>query len=275
MNSVKWIKIVTDIFDDEKIRLLETLPDSDTILVIWFKLLTMAGKCNDSGLIYLARDIPYTDEMLSTLLRRPINTIRLALQEFENLKMIEIHNNFIAIINWEKHQNIEKLDKMKEASRISSQKYREKQKKLCEKAKDGDIIVTSRDTTDKIREEENREDKNNGPEIRPEIKELTEYLFEQIKSHSNPPKWNSSPPKLQNWYDDIEKLNRIDKIDVEQIKRVVTWSTKHNFWKSNILSGNSLRKHFDKLSIQMQNKGNKNNNINSPEEFEQYLKGEL
>jgi hypothetical protein len=128
---------------------------------------------------------------------------------------------------------------------------------------------------EEIRIDKNREDKKNSPEIRTEIKELTEYLFEQIKSHSNPPKWNSSPPKLKKWYDDIEKLNRIDKINVEQIKKVISWSTQHNFWKSNILSGGSLRKHFDKLSIQMQNKGSKNNNINSPEEFEKYLNGEL
>ena len=65
--SIQWIKITTNIFDDEKIRLIETLPDADAIVVIWFKLLAMAGKCNDSGLIYLSRDIPYNDEMLSTL----------------------------------------------------------------------------------------------------------------------------------------------------------------------------------------------------------------
>ena len=34
MANVKWIKIIVDIFDDEKIRLIETLPDSDTILII-------------------------------------------------------------------------------------------------------------------------------------------------------------------------------------------------------------------------------------------------
>jgi len=42
MGDVKWIKIVTDIFDDEKIRLIDALPDNDTILVIWFKLLVQA-----------------------------------------------------------------------------------------------------------------------------------------------------------------------------------------------------------------------------------------
>jgi hypothetical protein len=118
---------------------------------------------------------------------------------------------------------------------------------------------------------------SNIPEkINPEIKELTEYLFEQIKTNSNPPKWNSNSPKLQNWYDDIEKLNRIDKIEIDQIKKVITWSTAHNFWKSNILSGGSLRKYFDRLFIQMGNEGKRNNkfNGNSQEEIQEYLNGE-
>ena len=41
-SEIKWIKIVTDIFDDEKILLIESLPEADTIIVVWFKLLTLA-----------------------------------------------------------------------------------------------------------------------------------------------------------------------------------------------------------------------------------------
>ena len=49
MADVKWIKIATDIFDDEKILLIESLPEADSIIVIWFKLLCLAGKQNNSG----------------------------------------------------------------------------------------------------------------------------------------------------------------------------------------------------------------------------------
>ena len=36
MSGVKWIKICTDIFDDEKIVLIESMPEADGIIVIWF-----------------------------------------------------------------------------------------------------------------------------------------------------------------------------------------------------------------------------------------------
>jgi len=154
MANVKWIKIIVDIFDDEKIRLIETLPDSDTILIIWFKLITMAGKCNDNGIIYLTREIPYNEEMLSTIMRRPINTIRLALNEFRKLGMIDVKNDFIALLNWEKHQSLDKMEKIQSDTRLRVQKHREKQKELC------NVTVTKRNATeeDKIRLEE---DKNN------------------------------------------------------------------------------------------------------------------
>ena len=44
MAEVKWIKIATDIFDDEKILLIEGLPDAYAIITVWFKLLCLAGK---------------------------------------------------------------------------------------------------------------------------------------------------------------------------------------------------------------------------------------
>ena len=50
MTNVKWIKLATDIFDNRKIKLIERMPDGDSLIVIWLKLLCLAGTVNDSGL---------------------------------------------------------------------------------------------------------------------------------------------------------------------------------------------------------------------------------
>ena len=101
--EIRWIKIVTDIFDDEKILLIEAMPEADAIIVIWFKLLCLAGKQNNCGVFTIGR-LAYTDEMFSTIFRRPINTVRLALKTFEEFGMIEILNGCVTIPNWSKHQ---------------------------------------------------------------------------------------------------------------------------------------------------------------------------
>lgn len=133
MAEVKWIKIVTDIFDDEKVLLIESLPEHDAIIVIWFKLLCLAGKMNNGGVFVMNNKIPYTDEMLATIFRRPLNIVRLALNTFEQFGMIERVENVITIPNWNKHQTLDQLEKRKEYIRGYMQQYREKQKQIAGK----------------------------------------------------------------------------------------------------------------------------------------------
>ena len=128
MARVKWIKITTDIFDDEKIKLIDAFPEKDTILVIWFKLLTLAGKTNDNGLIYLSQNINFTDEMLATLFNRPLNSVRLALKILSDFRMIEMRDGVFAIKNWEKHQNVDGMDKIRKQNADRQKKFRENKK---------------------------------------------------------------------------------------------------------------------------------------------------
>ena len=98
MTNVKWIKLATDIFDNRKIKLIERMPDGDSLIVIWLKLLCLAGTVNDSGLVYLTREVPYTDEMLAATFDRPLTTVRLALQTFERFDMIETVNDILFLL---------------------------------------------------------------------------------------------------------------------------------------------------------------------------------
>lgn len=132
MADVKWIKIVTDIFDDEKVLLIESLPEADALIVIWFKLLCLAGKQNNQGVFLLNNRIPYTDEMLATIFRRNVATVRLALSTFENFGMIEIIDGVITIPNWSKHQSLDQLEKKREYMRNYMAEKRKEQKALCD-----------------------------------------------------------------------------------------------------------------------------------------------
>ena len=130
MTNVKWIKIATDIFDDEKILLIESLPSADEIIVIWFKLLCLAGKNNNDGIFMMNDRIAYTDEMLATIFRRNVNTVKLALKTFEDFGMIETLNGVISIPNWNKHQDLQKLKEHNEYMRNYMSNRRAAQKAL-------------------------------------------------------------------------------------------------------------------------------------------------
>jgi predicted phage replisome organizer len=130
MADVKWIKITTDIFDDEKILLIESMPDSNAVIVVWFKLLCLAGKQNNSGVFMLNDKIPYTEKMLSTIFRMNEATVTMALKTFEQFGMIEIIDGVITIPNWGKHQSLDQLEERKEYMKNYMQNYRQKQKAI-------------------------------------------------------------------------------------------------------------------------------------------------
>lgn len=136
MSDVKWIKITTDLFDDEKIILIETLPDSYAIIVVWIKLLCLAGKMNNSGVFMMNESLPYTEKMLATIFRMKESTVSLALQTFEQFGMIEKVDGVITIPNWGKHQSLEKLEARKKYQREYHREYRKRQKLLAEGSND-------------------------------------------------------------------------------------------------------------------------------------------
>ena len=155
MGEVKWIKVSTDMFNNNrKIKQIELMPEGDAILVIWLKLLLLAGNINDGGAIYLTPEIPYTDEMLANELRKPLTTVRLALSVFEKYGMIEIVDDILMLSSWEKYQSADKLAEIREKNRIRQANYKKKQKALARGNVSGNVTVTLGNAVEEEGEEE-------------------------------------------------------------------------------------------------------------------------
>lgn len=238
--EVKWIKIVTDIFDDEKILLIESLPAADSIIVIWFKLLCLAGKNNNSGVFMLNDKIAYTEDMLATIFRRDVNTIKLALRTFEEFGMIEIVNGAITIPNWNKHQSLDVYERKKERDKLYQRKRREKQKILAESTKSSDNRLTENDFNndlssdvallDKEEDKEKDIDKDIKKNNKEKKKKETEFDIE-INNYTNDEKLKSVIYEFIKYRKTIKAnmttlaltklLNKLDTLatnDVEKIK---------------------------------------------------------
>ncbi|EHI97556.1 replisome organizer region-containing protein [Clostridium sp. DL-VIII] len=134
MADIKWIKLATCMADDEKMKLIDAMPERDTVHYLWIRLLIQAAKTNADGEIFLSEDMPYTDKMLAVIFSRPLASIKLALKTLSRLGMIEIdYDKVIRIVNWDKHQNIEGMERVREQNRKRAENHREK-KKLDKKA---------------------------------------------------------------------------------------------------------------------------------------------
>ena len=128
MAEVQWVRLYVDMFDKHKIKKVRRLPGGNDLLLVWIMLLTMAGKCNASGRIYITESIPFTEEDLADELKFSIDTIRLAIKAFEELNMITFNNGFIELVGWDEHQNEDGLAKIREQTRERVAKCREKKR---------------------------------------------------------------------------------------------------------------------------------------------------
>lgn len=151
MAAVKWVKITTDMFDNRKIKHLRKLPDGNNIVLIWVMLLTMAGRCNAGGMIFLTENIPYTPKMLADELGFEENTVKLAITALEQLNMVCTDNGFFSIAGWNEYQNIEGMEKIREQTRQRVTAHRQKQKALAAAAQSNvtcNVTVTQSNATE-------------------------------------------------------------------------------------------------------------------------------
>lgn len=170
-------------FDDEKIKLIRTLPDGEKIVMIWVQMMCLAGKINDGGSVYMGQNLAYSDEMLATIFNQPLNVVRAALTTLDSFEMIDVSSDgVIDIVNWEKHQNIDGMERIQQQNRERKRRFdlRKKVKELGynPNAKEvpsdveelelyvneiSNVTVTSRNATeeDKNRKEEDKNRINN------------------------------------------------------------------------------------------------------------------
>lgn len=193
MAGVEWVKITTDMFDNRKIKHLRRLPDGNSIVLIWVMLLTMAGRCNAGGMIFLTENIPYTPKMLADELDFEEATVVLALNALEQFEMIITDSGYFRIAGWEEYQNIEGLEKIRMQNRLRKQRQRERQKLL---SGDCPVTVTQSHAIEEEREEDidiknknnNMGDPADAPERKryarkpfnpPTVEEVREYCTER------------------------------------------------------------------------------------------------
>ena len=128
MADLQWLKLSTNFFDNNKIKLLESENDGDTLIRIWIQLLTIAMKCNYQGKLSITEDKPMTIIEISKIMGKSKKKIEKTLNIFQELQMIVIEDEFYKIKNWSKYQSIDRLEEIRLQNCKRQQKYREKKR---------------------------------------------------------------------------------------------------------------------------------------------------
>lgn len=146
-NEVKWIKLKVGMFDGvsfKKIKRAKIGGESfrDKLTAVWFELLDLGGKCNNSGALS-TQEIAYkTYEDIAIMLDRETDEIELCMNFYLANNMVEILNDCYCLSNWCKYQNEEGLEKIREQTRLRVAKHRENQKLALENNTNNQCNVT-------------------------------------------------------------------------------------------------------------------------------------
>ena len=155
-----WVKMMCNILDHRKIKILRKEPEGNTLVLLWLLMLAEAGKCNRGGYLMISDSIPYTDKTLSMVTDIPLPTVQLGLAIFGRLEMIDQQDGAIFISNWCKYQSEDKLEERRRKDRIRQRKHRAKKRNKILALPESDTVSRdshgslSRDVT-----QENRQDK--------------------------------------------------------------------------------------------------------------------
>lgn len=230
MAEIKWIKINVDMFDDEKIKIIQSMPDGDALLVIWIKLITLAGKTNDNGYIYIAENIPYTEEMLAVIMNKSPLTIRLAIETFTNLQMIDTDTKGIYLVNFEKHQSLDRMAQIKEQNRIRQARFKEKKKLASGGNVSGNAKVTQGNAIDieedeELDIEEDKELKKKGKK-KPAKKPFVPPTLEEVQAYCES---RGNKVDAKQFFDFYDVNDWID----SNGKEVKSWKQKCITWENN------------------------------------------
>jgi len=252
--SLSFIKLDINIMNDTKIKLIRKMPDGAKMFELWIGILCLAMKSGRSGVLEIGDGIPFNDETLAIELDIDLPVIRMGLEIFKKFKMIEyFENEEIYLVNFEKHQQLGKIERNNQLNRERVARHREKTKH---------VMITAPLRNDELMHQTKTRDKDLDKDKKDRLKPylpLSELLYyEHKKVDSKYLRGKVVSDVLKNWANDIRLLVERDGRTIEEVEQVIKWvKTEGNFWFVNIMSGKKLRLQFPKLLLQMKQEGKK------------------
>lgn len=123
--KVTWVALATDFYRSKTSLILRSMPDGDSIMFVWTMVLALAGELNEGGaLIENGQPIPL--KILANFFQKKEKILAKYFQIFTEKDMIFCENSTYYIVNWDKYQNVNSLDKIRENDKSRSKKYRDK-----------------------------------------------------------------------------------------------------------------------------------------------------
>ncbi|MFT8350957.1 phage replisome organizer N-terminal domain-containing protein [Clostridium saccharoperbutylacetonicum] len=126
---VMWVKFKVNMYEDTKLKIIDSEDKRNLYHYIWARSIVLAGKINLGRYLYITENIPHTIKTLAIEFNRNVEEVKDAFKILRKLEMIELtEDKVFKIKNWEKHQNVEGMERAKQLNINRVAKCRAKKK---------------------------------------------------------------------------------------------------------------------------------------------------
>jgi predicted phage replisome organizer len=209
MNKKFWLKLSAHFFDDDEMIYLESQENGYKYITLWQKILLKCLKednTSECGFLRFNEKIPYTAELLSKVIRMDIDTVRVGIEIFKKLGMIEILENGTYYI-----ESVQKLIGKESESAERVRKHREKKALQCNGMKQ--ICNDNIEVEVKKNKKETEEKNIIESELYQKVKNAFYKGYEEV--YKEKPSFNEKEFKQIKLI--IQKAKNIDKDDIESV----------------------------------------------------------
>ena len=132
-----WLKFYNNFFDNEKIKEIKRRKDGDRLIVIFINCLTIAANCESGGYLKISENKFFDVQTLARHMSRNQESIRIALDIFQEYSMIIQDEYGYKIKNWNKYQNLQEkgVKQFKESTEKSKNVETEREKETKKEIK--------------------------------------------------------------------------------------------------------------------------------------------
>lgn len=123
-----WLKLKRDFFKRHDIQIIESMPNGKDYILFYLKLL--CESVDHEGNLRFSDQIPYNEQMLSTITNTNVDVVRSAIKIFSELGMMEVMDDGTYFM-----REVQKMigtakqdEKTRESTRLRVQAYRERKK---------------------------------------------------------------------------------------------------------------------------------------------------
>lgn len=182
---VEWLKLDANLMGNRKIKRIRSEENGDLMVLTWIYMLLVAAGLNDGGRIYFCNGQPYTPAELAEDIGIDAKIVTRAIELFQKYQMIDAD---FTILNWEKYQNLEGLERIREQNRKRQQDFKNRrntkdsEKVTLDNVTDN-VTVTLGNVTDKKRREEIRREEKRKDIVAEQALQIISHLNEVCGSH--------------------------------------------------------------------------------------------